>query len=309
MKPSLDLVVALPLGPNTPIDFVLDTLASITCYIRRSRYKIIIADDTENPMYQREIKHHFPDVIFITNPRSLGLALGLYTSLCNAYCYALDHFDFPVLLRLDTDALIIGPDPELPIIEFFKNNPNVALAGVHVDRLHSSDDFGNPWINYGRAQYVAIAKLFTKFFLKHPFIYGRIRKILFKALYQEYDLGELVFGGANAWSRSGLEKLREHGLLPLKNVIGADLEEDHFFTMLVGYVGMRFGDLSSGDLPFALVWRGLPASPETLHKANKKIIHSTRFWKDMKEAEIRKYFRDIRERAMVSNFVYKDSFN
>ena len=156
---------------------------------------------------------------------------------------------------------------------------------------------------------MAIAKIFTKFFIRHPFIYWRIRKILFKALYEEYELGELVFGGAYAFSRLGLEKLREHGLLPLKNVIGADLEEDHFFTMLIGYVGMGFGDLASGDLPFGLLWRGLPASPETLHQANKKIIHSTRFWKDMKEAEIRKYFREIRESAMVSNHVFKNSGN
>ena len=84
---------------------------------------------------QREVKHQFPDVIFVTNPRNYGKGLGLYTSLCDAYCYALDHFDFPALLRLDTDAMIIGHDPELPIIEFFKNNPNVGLAGMHVNGI------------------------------------------------------------------------------------------------------------------------------------------------------------------------------
>ena len=195
MKPSFDLVVVLPVGPTCKIDFLLDTLSSVKYYIH-SRYKIIIADDTQNPNYQREVKHHFPEAVFVSNPQNLGKGLGLYTSLCNAYSYALDHFDFPVLLRLDTDALIIGHDPELPIIEFFKNNPNIGLAGRHVTGLHSYDDFGNLWTNYGREQYVGMAKIFTKFYLKHPFIYWRLRKILFKALYQEYDLGELVFGGA-----------------------------------------------------------------------------------------------------------------
>src|SRR5687767_11410786 len=131
MKPSLDLVIVVPVGPTCKIDFLLDTLASVRYYIHSS-YKIIIADDSQNPNHEREVKHYFPDVVFLANPRNYGKGLGLYTSLCNAYRYALEHFDFPVLLRLDTDALIIGRDPELPIIEFFKKNPNVGLAGRHV---------------------------------------------------------------------------------------------------------------------------------------------------------------------------------
>ena len=96
-----------------------------------------------------------------------------------------------------------------------------------------------------------------------------------------------------------LEKLKENGLLPLKNVLGAGLEEDHFFTMLSASVGMDLGDLASGDGPFACTWKGLPASPETLFQANKKIIHSTRFWQEMKEEEIRKYFKDKRQPKML----------
>ena len=111
------------------MQFLLDTISSIKHYIHSS-YKIIIADDSQNPNHEREVKDHFADVIFLGNKRNLGKGLGLYTSLCNAFRYALDHFDFTaVLLRLDTDALIIGHDPELPIIEFFKNNPNIGLAG------------------------------------------------------------------------------------------------------------------------------------------------------------------------------------
>ncbi|RZK87714.1 MAG: hypothetical protein EOO62_38780 [Hymenobacter sp.] len=58
--------------------------------------------------------------------------------------------------------------------------------------------------------------------------------------------------------------------------------------------GLQLGDLAIGDLPFGVAWVGLPASPETLELANKKIIHSTRSWQDMKEADIRQYFKDRR---------------
>jgi len=281
------------------MEFVLDTISSIDYYIH-GRYKIIVADDSQNPSYQHLILDRFPDVVFVTNKRNLGKALGLYTTLCHAYTYALDHFEFPALLRLDTDALIIGHGPDVDIVEYFRKNPTVGLAGRYVNGLSSTDDFGNVLVDDGRIQYIQLARIHSRLFLKHPLINWRIRKIIFKTLESGYQLGELIFGGAYAFSRIGLEKLRERGLLPMNNVIGPPLCEDHFFTLLIWHVGLTVGDMTSGDGPFACAWKELPASPETLHNANKKIIHSTRWWQDMNEAAIRKYFRERREAVLVS---------
>ncbi len=71
-----------------------------------------------------------------------------------------------------------------------------------------------------------------------------------------------------------------------------------FFRLLMMAAGFRFGDLSSDDLPLACTWRGLPASPEELYQKGKKIIHSTRFWKGRKEAQIRQFFKEKREQTM-----------
>jgi hypothetical protein len=224
-----------------------------------------------------------------------GKGLGLYTTLSKAYHFALDHFDFAALLRLDTDALIIGPNPESHILDFFKHNPDVGLAGRYIRGLRSPDDFGNVWENGGREMIISIAKMFTRFFLRHPPTYWRLRKLLFKALANGYEMGDLIFGGTYTFSRIGLEKLRDHGLLPLPNAVGTELEEDHTFSILICAVGLRLGDLASNGYPFACSWKGLPASPQTLRDANKKIVHSTRYWQDLGEEEIRKYFKRIRE--------------
>ena len=293
-KQFVDLIIVIPVGPGCKIEFILDTIDSIKYYVH-SQYKIIVTDDSQNIAVAQEIVKNFPWIIILKNDKNRGKLLGLYMTLCNAYRFALHHFDFHALLRLDTDALIIGHDPELAIIEFFRKNPTVGLAGRYVKGLYSPDDFGNVWHNGGRGFYVAIAYMFTGYFLRKAITYWKIRELIFKGLNQRYELGELVFGGAYAFSRVGLEKLRDNGLLPLKNVLGAGLEEDHFFTMLMASVGMDLGDLASGDGPFACTWKGLPASPETLVKANKKIIHSTRFWQEMNEEEIRKYFKDKRQ--------------
>lgn len=297
MKNLIDLIIVIPVGPTCKVEFVIDTIESIKYYVHCS-YRIIVSDDSHNPIVHDSIKKDYADVIVLKTTKNFGKGLGLYMTLSHAYRYALDKFNFQALLRLDTDALIIGHEPESQILEFFKNNPSIGLAGRYLKGLRSPDQFGNMWMNGGRIPIVAIVKMFTKFYAKHPVVYWRVRNQIFQAIDQGYDLGEVVFGGAYAFSRIGLEKLRDNDLLPMKNVLGADLEEDHFFTMLMVSVGLGVGDLASGNYPFACTWKSLPASPEILYQANKKIIHSTRFWGEMKEDQIRNFFKGKRQVSM-----------
>jgi hypothetical protein len=286
------------------MEFIVDTIRSIEYYIH-STYRIILSDDTHNPAFAAEIKQHFPEIIIFGTDQNFGKGLGLYVSLSHVYEFALQQFDFKGLLRLDTDALITGHDPELPALQMFKENPKIGLAGRYIKGKFSTDDLGDVFNNdMGRGRMVQIAKLFTRNFLRYPFIQWGIRKRLFKAIDNGYELGELVFGGAYIFSRTGLEKLRDEGLLPLKAVKEAALklktgflhqyEEDGFFSMLICSAGLKLGDMATGNLPFGCTWIGLPGSPHTLYRAGKKIIHSTRFWKDLKEEEIRQYFRNKR---------------
>lgn len=300
MQRQFELVIVIPVGPTCKIEYILDTIESIYFYVHCD-FKIILSDDSQNTNVRVKVKEQYPDAVIISYDTNQGKTLGLYMTLCKAYRYALEHFDFKVLLRLDTDALIIGHDPEAPILEFFEKNPSVGLAGRYVKRVYSPDDFGNVWHNGGREHMVAIAKMFTRYYLRHPFINWKIRKLMFSAINQGYELGELIFGGSYAFSRLAIEKLDQKGLLPWHKVRGADMEEDHFFTLLVASTGLELGDLASGDQPFACTWRGLPASPETLYEANKKIIHSTRFWKNLNEDQIRDYFRSKRRVLNASN--------
>ncbi len=299
MKPLVDLIIVIPVGPACKSEFVIDTIASIEYFVH-CRYKIIVSDDSHNSVVHNSIKKHYSDVIILKTRKNYGKGLGLYTTLSNVYRYALEEFNFYALLRLDTDALIVGHEPEVQILEFFKNNPSIGLAGRYVKGLRSPDQFGNVWMNGGRELIVAIAKIFTRYYARHPVIYWRIRNLLFKAINQGYDLGEFVFGGAYAFSRVGLEKLRDNNLLPMKNVLGADLEEDHFFSMLMVCAGMGLGNLATKDYPFACAWKSLPASPEELLQSDKKIIHSTRLWGEMKEEKIREFFRAKRESALMT---------
>jgi len=64
-------------------------------------------------------------------------------------------------------------------------------------------------------------------------------------------------------------------------------------------VNFDIGEMGSGDLPFGVFWKKLPASPEQLLLRKKKVIHSTRSWENMNEYDIRGYFADVRNAVLV----------
>ncbi|HEX8358121.1 MAG TPA: hypothetical protein VF610_11940 [Segetibacter sp.] len=309
MKPDVDIVIVIPVGPDPNMDFVLDTLNSIEYYIHCT-YKIIIIDNTHNSAFAVDLREHYPEVVLLKTDRHYEKKLDLYVSEAHAYRYALENFTFRAVLRMDTDVLIIGHHPEAAALELFRNNPEIGLAGRHIRGRFAVDDFGDVFSNdMGRGRMIQIAKLFSKNFMRYPIRNWEIRKLLFKAIDNGYEMGDQLFGGACIFSYNGLNTLRKSGLLPLESVRKASKdnktsfikqhEDDNFFSMLICSLGLELGDLNSGNCPFACTWKGLPASPETLYNSGKKIIHSTREWKDLKEEDIRRYFRNKRVEAFA----------
>ncbi|MGI4022392.1 MAG: glycosyltransferase [Janthinobacterium lividum] len=291
MKQQYDLLVVIPVGPNCKTAFVEDTINSIIHYCLCT-YKIILIDDSKKES-GTVLKNNFPEIDIITNQQQYGLLGGLYITLSHAFTYALDHYQFKVLLRMDTDALITGYNPQQEAIEMFEKNPKIGIAGF-VKRGKEPKDFaGNAVENYWPMHQIT-TYAFTWKFLSKPRANLALRKLVIKALLNGYEMGANVFGGAYIVSELYLQKLREANMLPDYGIRKIYLEEDHIFGLLTKAIDFELGDLETGNLPFGVAWRGLPTSPEELHKRGKKIIHSTKVWKDMSEAEIREFFREKR---------------
>lgn len=292
MLPQYDLIVILPLGPDTLPEFFNDTIESIYFYCSCS-LKLIIADDSLQGLGELARKK-FPDAEVFVNDKSGGLAGGLYITLSRAFCYALEHYRFKTLLKIDTDALVTGSNPQLDAEQFFLKNPAVGMAGLfksgHEILDFNNNIFDNRWPRNYLFDITSTWKL-----IKRPIANWTVRKYLHLAFANGYNIGENIFGGAYFLSEPVLKALLAAGLLPDKNLGGSRLEEDHIFSMLVKVVNFEMGDLASGDLPFGVFWQKLPASPEELVRRKKKIVHSTRGWEHMNEYEIRSYFKKIRE--------------
>lgn len=291
MNKQYDLIIVIPVGPNCKAEYIIDTIKSVI-YYTSCKFKIIISDDSQKQT-GNDIKKIFAYIDVITTTKVFGLQAGLYITLSNVYKFAINNYNFNLLLRLDTDALITGFEPQAEAVELFKKNPKIALAGLYRRGIWPRDSFDNKINNfYPRMRIISSA--FGWRIIQRPVANFTMRKIALKAFLNGYELGENIFGGAYFISKMFLIKLDEEGLLPNYKLKYVQLEEDHIFSMLVKYFDFDFGDLESGNLPFGCSWKGLPASPAELYNRGKKIIHSTRLWKDMKEPEIRQYFRNKR---------------
>lgn len=287
VKKEVEVVVVIPVGPNTPVAFVKDTIDSYIFYTKAS-YQFIIADDSQQAI-GKALKTYLPDIDVIATVKPMGAWAGLYINEATAFQHAVLNYRFKALLKLDTDALVIGSAPEEAALKLFVNHPQIGMAGQY-----PNDYEGSAWdIAWPRSRVLNGATTWK--FIRRPVANWYLRKLYFKAKANNYEAGESVFGGAYFMRYDCLLKLFEQGLLPHKKLIGLNMGEDHIFSLLVKAVGYELGTLSLPGQPFALAWKGLPASPEKLHAEERKIIHSTRFWNDMTEEKIRRYFQQHRQ--------------
>ncbi len=287
----LSTVIVIPVGPVCKLDFVKDTIDSVIHYTHSARM-IIIVDDSGTELGER-VRDSFPTtkIDLITTPKNYGSHAGLYLSLSLAFLHAINHYDFQVLLRLDTDALIIGEAPDQDAIDYFTQHPNTGILGSYrVDCNGDPRSFAWP-----RQQ--LLRETGWPYLLKHPHQLRGVlclRHLIKTAQSNNYELGEHCMGGSYFLSGVCVRRLAEANLLSRTEIGWSLVHEDQLFGLMIKAIGMRLGDFATGNWPMGLRWRGLPCSPQTLLDRGKKVTHSTRFWQDLEETEIRAFFQEIR---------------
>jgi hypothetical protein len=285
------LAVIIPVGPEPSLENVLDTLESV-CHYTTPKRKIVVLDDS-GVRAGLEIHRAFPEVDIVDTNGPSGARGGLYCGLAEGFRHVLNNYPFDLLLRMDTDALMIGPEPELEAAALFRANPQLGMLGSYrVDCNGGIRDF-TPARELFRAELSWNA-------VPHFRRWRTLRRALRKAQAFGYELGEHCLGGALFLSHECVLRMSRAGLLDREELRRSSLGEDHLLGLFTHSVGLRIGDLATGDLPLALRYRGLPCSPAELLQRGKKITHSTRFWEQMQEPEIRRVFRSSRQQCFAS---------
>jgi len=271
--------VVVPVGPTCKGPFVNDTLDSVEFYIpERSVYVI---DDSGKGTGKSVATGREATVVDVNG---MGLAGGLYGSLSTGFKEALKK-PFDILLRLDTDALVANDRFIGDATEYFAANPRVgALGSYRFGYLGTRRSHAQP---RKRLLWEMSGGLITS-----PRLALHLQSLTVRALVHGYTLGESIMGGVTVYSRAAVEALEASGALDDDLVVSSALQEDHLFALWLRSLNFELADFGSvhDDLPFAVKHKGLAVSPESIIGRQKSLVHSTKYFENMDEAEIREIF-------------------
>ncbi len=280
-------VAVVPVGPRCDVTFVRDTLVSIRRFVPECR--LIIMDDSGRGTGTAAAEGLHATIVPTRAPDDppFGKSGGLYLTLSRAFIEALTE-PFDLLLRIDTDALVVGGTFVRASCDAFAADPQLAVAG---------SDRDNRGGRSGPARAAIIRRLFNpRYVLRNPRRAVRLWRLAYVARRNGYPLGSYVFGGVCVYSAPGLRSLHEHGLLELPELAALHLSEDHLFGLLITGTRGHLAELRrDGQSLMGTRWKQLPDSPEQLVADRRELVHSVRQWNNLGEAEIRDAFRALRE--------------
>lgn len=291
-KAKFACVVVIPVGPKTELSFLNDTVRSVFEHARTSS-KILIIDDTKDGLDRASIHRH-DEVDFLRFDRTKrGNALygGLYFNLSTSWRVVLERYDFDVVLRLDDDAVMIGPGADRDAVEFFATHPEVGCLGSYRQTCMGDRRDFTPAQEIVRAETSVIGAL------SHPRRWRSIRRVRRMARRHGYRDGEHCLGAAAFYSRDCIERFRRLSFLECTELRKSHLGEDHIFGMMVRAAGLQLDDFATAGRPLGVAWQGLPASPATLLEMGKKIVHSVKSHGGRDQGEIRAEFRRLNRTA------------
>jgi hypothetical protein len=282
------VAVIVPAGPK---DDVLDTLASVVRYTDPSRV-ILVVDDaglgrTEEGLSR--LKALSPDIAAIPAPAAPpGTFGGLWVKLSTGYRWILDRYDPGLVLRLDADALVIGPGLEAEAERMFASEPEAGLLGSYrVGPDNGVRDFS--W---------AARRIRTEtgpLGMRHPRMRQRLQNYRQLARRNGYVDGEHVLGAAYVHSSAAIRAIADNGWFEEARELGKSrIGDDHLISMLTVAAGFRIADFGGPEGPIAVTWRGLPAHPADLLAKGKLVTHSVRSWGTLTEQQIRALFAAAR---------------
>lgn len=269
------LAVVVPAGPG---DTAVDTLQSVFCYLNPEL--VIVIDDTQG----RGIGFTH-DKIVVLPAVAHGAWGGLWVNLATGFRYAIEHAQFDVLLRIDTDALVLGPGLAEAAAGAFTAQPEVGTLGAYRFGPNGNTRDWGPARRVIRAESGILG-------LRHPAQRRTLRSLLASA--SGYVLGEHALGGVTIYRGEMLREMHRRRLLDFPQFANSRLGEDYLFGLLTVVSGYRTADFSRPEDPMALRWKGLPFSPEELLRTGKLVTHSIRFWEEMSEEDIRAHFAAAR---------------
>lgn len=278
---DLVFVFAVANGEWMGVEDLLDSFATyLDC-----DYQVLAADDaSDDGTYEKLLDR---GVWVVRNPERL-LLWGVDLTLRRAFSEAVKLFDCPLYVKIDPDALVIGPGLGEALEAGFHDAPRAGLLGAyHIDWHGGPRD-----LSYWRERMLRMRHTLGK-----PFDL---------AVRNGYQPGDGVQGGAYALSRPCLETIAARGWLagaddyrPSK-VRGEHVAEDSLIAMLTYAAGFQVAEFGGPGQPLGIWDVGLPMPPEDLMRQGRLVTHSMKY-ADADSLAARAFFRAHREKYRREN--------
>jgi hypothetical protein len=282
--------IVLPVGPNDGAA-ALDTLDSVICYAGASRIVVVVDDTGGNDDFAKHAEAISDEIAVIpAPPRATGGYGGLWVKIAAGYRWMLERYAPQVILKLDADALLIGAGLADRAVERFAADPKAGLIGPY--RI-AADGSTRDWSWAARMLRVESGPLGLRYWR----LRASQRRLLRLARPNGYVYGEHALGGGYIHSLKLADNIHARGWWDIPALAPSRLGEDMIMGLLAVAAGYRIADFGGPEDPVAARWRGLPAHPDELLAKGKLLTHSVRFWNDLQEPQIRRIFREARERA------------
>ena len=287
-------LVVIPAGPATIREYLDDTIESINHHIGISNCVIAIIDDSRQDRFD-DVGDAFLNATVIT-PADYREGTGsitrgsLFCKLIYALKRLLRQYRFDVLLRMDTDALMIGDAPHEDAIRFFRSHPDVGMVGAFQRRGDGSDKTA-AMAHKGR-------QLTREMSLRHGFknvsLTTTLRRMVKRAEAHGYTRGDMCTGGACFMRPDAIIAMAERGYFDLEVLKHSNLMDDALMAVACYAAGYRLADLPEENNVLAINWRRLPMPVEELVSRRKKIVHPIKDEDVSIEPTVRAYFQKRR---------------
>ena len=269
-------VVCIPAGPGSRTA-LFDTIDSVLASDRGAS-QIVVVDDCSVDCRKAVVRGRYPEVDVVRTRAPSGGPPNLWPPLRTAIEHALDHYDFDLLAKLDTDALVTGPRFSERAVERLGAAPEAGIAGSFRTRADGRPE--------GHEYEVAVLE---RELPRDP----TLRNAVERAEAAGWRRGDAVQGGVMFLTREACERLKGEGLLEWRRAWHSIAPEDLTLTIFVRACGLDALSLGAPKDAFvAVANKGLPLSKEELADGPWVAAHSVRTGMDGEtESELREWFR------------------
>jgi hypothetical protein len=268
-------VVWFPVGPGSR-DALLDSVESVIASDGADS-QILVVDDCSVDAREAIVRERFPEVDYRRKRFPGGGPPNMWAVVRTALEHALARYDFELWLKMDTDALAVGPGLSAETIARLDAVPNAGVAGSFQIRAD-----GAPEDHVYHAQVLARERKRDRM----------LDAAADRASVAGWRPGDIVQGGVCAVTRPACDALVREGWLGWNQRWHQLSSEDFALSLFALAAGFELVSIGGPDGIYAVGNKHLPLPKEQLSSRPWVAAHSLKHGHDGEdEAELRNFFR------------------